>query len=160
MYAALLGTLALCIGAYLGFRGAIACEAPGELWFWDLAWLASIAIQLAILVFLGRLVIALEADALVVRFGFLSLGEARFSLTQIERSSRVRYEPIRQFGGWGWRVGKHEGETTVVYSIRGSHGVLLRLRQPIRAFFRTADLVLVGSGRAAELAAALERLHA
>lgn len=154
-----LGSIVLSVGAYVGFRGPVACESPGELWLWDLAWLPSIAILAALPLFLGRLVIELEADALVARFGFVSIGEARFPLTQIERFEPVTYRPIGQFGGWGWRLGRYDGEATAAYSMRGSTGLLLRLRQPIRMLFWKVDRALVGSLRASELAAALERLR-
>jgi hypothetical protein len=154
-----LGGTLLSVGIYLGFRDAIACETPAELWIWDATWLASLAILLVLPLFLGRLVIELEAGALVARFGFVSIGEARFPLTQIEAFEPVTYSAIGQFGGWGWRMGRHDGAPTAAYSMRGSTGLLLRLRQPIRMLFWNADRVLIGSLRASELAAALERLR-
>lgn len=155
----LLGLLVLGVFAHMGLRESVACERPAELWIWDAAWLGSHALLLGIALFLGRLVIKLEAGALVVRFGFVSLGEARFSVTEIESLEPIAYRPIAQFGGWGWRVGRHAGEPTVVYSMRGRHGVLLRLRRPVRVFFRRASHVLIGSDRADELAAALTRVR-
>jgi hypothetical protein len=157
--ALVVGVIVLSVGIYLGFRGAVAYESPAELWIWDATWLASLAILLALPLLLGRLVIELEADALVARFGFVSIGEARFPLNQIEAFEPVAYSPIGQFGGWGWRMGRHDGDATAAYSMRGSTGLLLRLRQPIRMLFWNADRVLIGSLRAPELAAALERVR-
>lgn len=157
--ALVLGGIVLSIGVYLGFREPVACETPDELWIWDLTWLSSIAILVFLTLCFGRLVIELEAGSLVARFGFLSIGEARFPLTQIAGFEPVTYHPIGQFGGWGWRMGRHDGEPTAAYSMRGSTGLLLRLRQPIRMLFWNAERVLIGSLRPAELAAALERLR-
>ena len=157
--AALVLAIAISVAAYVGLRATIAAEAPDELWIWDVSWLLSIAILVSIPILLGRLVIETEADALIVRFGFVSLGVVRFPLTEIEQSRPVRYRPIREFGGWGYRVGRHEGETTIVYSLRGAAGVLLRLREPRRALFRRTDRVLVGSLRPRALADTLARLR-
>jgi hypothetical protein len=151
--------IVLSVGVYVGFRDAVACETPEELWIWDVTWLASLAVLLGLAVLFGRLVIELGSDALVARFGFVSIGEARLPLTQIEAFEPVTYHPIGQFGGWGWRMGRHDGEATAAYSMRGSTGLLLRLRQPIRMLFWSADRVLIGSLRAAELGAALERVR-
>ena len=53
-----------------------------------------------------------------------------------------------------------DGEATAAYSMRGSTGLLLRLRQPIRMLFWKVDRALVGSLRAAELAALPENFRA
>ena len=151
----LLAAIVVCVGCYVILRGSVESEAPMRLWLWDLAWAPSVIILVAIPIFLGRLVIELSGDALVVRYGFVPIGAKRIPISGIERAEPVSYRPIRQFGGWGLRVGKHDGETTIVYSLRGNSGVLLRLRAPIGALFRSTDRVLIGSLRPAELASAL-----
>ena len=147
-----------CVGCYAMLRGVVESDAPAQLLLWDLSWAPSLIILLGIPIFLGRLVIELEGDALIVRFGFVSIGEVRFPVSGIECAEPVAYRPLRQFGGWGWRVGKHAGKTTIVYSLRGRTGVILRLRDPIRALFRKTDRVLIGSLCPEALARALTRV--
>ena len=94
------------------------------------------------------------AFALVVRFitevrpGWLiirlyPLRTARIDLTQIESAEVREYSAMREFGGWGIRVGQ-SGKS---YSAYGNQGVQLRLKDDKR--------ILIGSQRVEELAAAL-----
>ncbi len=160
LYLLFLVAIVASIGCYVILRGAVESDAPTQSWLWDLTWLPSLMLLLGIPAFLGRLVIELDGAALIVRFGFVSIGEVRLPVWGIEHAEPVVYRPIRQFGGWGWRVGQHAGETTVVYSLRGSTGVILRLRDPIRSLFRKTDRVLIGSLRPEALASALTRVIA
>ncbi len=57
----------------------------------------------------------------------------------------VTYRPIRQFGGWGIRGGRFQGEFTGVYSLRGNRGLLLSLTKETRFSFFRARRLLLGS---------------
>lgn len=144
-----------CGSGYLSGRGAVASEAPGMTWLWDLFWGFSLAVPLLALLLLGRLQLLVRDGSLCVRFGFVAMQVKEIPLSTIERAEVVRYAPIRQFGGWGLRKGMHEGAPTAVYSLRGSSGVLLTLAQPIPTFFLRTDKVLVGSENPARLAEVL-----
>ena len=103
----------------------------------------------------GRLVIQIDAEALSATFGFFGWPSQRIPLADIVRARAVTYRPIRTFGGWGIRCGAFEGETTSVYSVRGSRGVLLELSGERRiAGFRTRRF-LVGSAEHERLSAAI-----
>lgn len=38
----------------------------------------------------------------------------------------VQYHPLRDGGGWGWRIGRFEGEGCWFYNARGDRGVFIR----------------------------------
>lgn len=113
----------------------------------ELAWapfLVGVPLILLPLMF-GRLLIRVDAERLLAQFGFLGWPAQRIPLEQIERARAVTYRPILQFGGWGIRTGRFEGERTSVYTVRGSTGVLLELEEERRVSgFRTKRF-LVGS---------------
>jgi len=66
---------------------------------------------------------------------------------EIERSEAIEYSPIRDYGGWGvrWTGGGK------AYNVSGSEGVRLDRRD--------AEQLLIGSQRADELDAAIERIR-
>ena len=41
----------------------------------------------------------------------------------------VRYSPLRDGGGWGWRIGRFEGAGCWFYNARGNRGVFFRTPQ-------------------------------
>ena len=84
------------------------------------------------------------ADAVTVRFGFLST--TRVPLSDIAHAEAVRYRPIRDYGGWGLRgTGRRRALTT-----RGDEGVLLTRRD--------GSTLLIGSQKPHELLASLARV--
>jgi hypothetical protein len=91
------------------------------------------------------LVTTVDADAARVRFPpFRGLRLGRGAIASAEA---VSYRPIREFGGWGYRIGRNRSRA---YTVSGDRGVRLRLADG-------RDLV-VGSRRPDELAAALQHL--
>jgi hypothetical protein len=146
-----------CTLAFLMLRDSVAADAPGVVWIWDGIWLSTLLCTLGVPVLFGRMVVLIEDGSLVVRFGFMPLVEKAIPLQQIERAEVVRYRPIREFGGWGLRVGKFGGVRTVVYSMRGSSGVLLTLAYPMRALLVRTDRILIGSETPHTLGDALNR---
>ena len=103
----------------------------------------------------GRLVIQIDADTLSATFGFLGWPSQRIPLGDIVAARAVSYHPIRQFGGWGIRCGVFDGEKTLVYTVRGREGVLVRLRDERRVSgFRVKQFIL-GSLEPERLAAAI-----
>lgn len=80
-----------------------------------------------------------------IMFGFPLGMSRRVPLSDIEAVEVVRYRPLRDFGGWGLRIGR----MGVMYNARGDQAVRLTLRG--------GRVVFVGSQRPGELAAALRR---
>lgn len=70
----------------------------------------------------------------------------RCPVAEIDTCEVVRYRPLRDYGGWGWRWNPKRGWC---YTMRGDRGVAVRLRNGKR--------FLVGSQRPEELAAAIEK---
>ena len=69
----------------------------------------------------------------------------------------VTYRPIRQFGGWGIRGGRFQGEFTGVYSMRGNRGLFLSLTKETRFSFFRARRLLLGSQEPEKLQQAIDR---
>lgn len=116
-----------------------------------------VAILIAIPLLFGRLVFEVQEDAIRIRFGYVGWPGRIVPLGDVERTEVVTYRPIRQFGGWGIRGGRFQGEFTGVYSMRGNRGLLLFLTQDTRVFlFRTRRLLL-GSQEPERLQQAIDR---
>ncbi len=103
----------------------------------------------------GRLVFQVDEEGVAARFGDPGWLAQRVPLSRIERARIVSYRPIRQFGGWGIRVGRFEGEKTSIYSVRGTRGVLLELTEARRISGARTRRFLLGSEDPERLAAAI-----
>lgn len=93
----------------------------------------------------GRLRIRIDAEMLTAEFGYLGWPIQQVPIANIVRARVVTYRPILQFGGWGIRAGRLEGEKTSVYTVRGTTGVLLELAQEQRLSGFRSKRFLVGS---------------
>ena len=93
-----------------------------------------------------RLETEVRADGLYVRF-FPLRKQEKIAYEQIEACNATAYSPIRDYGGWGVRLGK-KGQA---YNVSGNEGVQLRLAE--------ARPLLIGSQRAAELAEAINQMR-
>ncbi|WP_135306088.1 DUF6141 family protein [Haloarcula amylovorans] len=106
-----------------------------------------IVIAGSIVVFLWslRLITEVRDDGLYIRFVPIHRSFRRVPWTDIESVESVSYRPLREYGGWGirWRSG------AIAYNVSGSNGVFLTKRDDRG--------LLIGSQRADELAAAIQR---
>lgn len=57
-------------------------------------------------------------------WGFLGLLQSRFALSGLESFRVVTFNPLRDFGGWGWRLGRGGNRC---YNTSGNRGVELRI---------------------------------
>lgn len=97
----------------------------------------------ALLLYAARLSVRLDSQAIHVRFvPFLT---RRIPLERIDRWEARTYRPIREYGGWGVRVGLF-GKGSA-YNVRGNRGVQLT--------FSDGKRLLIGSQRAEEFAASI-----
>jgi len=78
-----------------------------------------------------------------VRFGPGFLGK-RWPLAEVAQAKVVRYAPLREFGGWGYRIGRGG---TRAWTVRGRDGV--------ESIMRDGRTVVIGSSRAQDLEAAI-----
>lgn len=102
-------------------------------------------VGLPVLFLLLGLEVEVSPNAVIIRFTplFTRVIEKR-EITYVEA---LTYQPLRQFGGWGIRGWGGR----VAYNVRGNQGVELTLYDGRR--------VLIGTQRAAELAAAIAALR-
>lgn len=83
-----------------------------------------------------------------LRVGFRPMPLKRIAIEEITRAEAVKYNPLVDAGGWGWKYSRKHGATRNVW---GEHGVAIRYGEKGR--------MLIGSKRADELAMAIHRLN-
>ena len=94
-----------------------------------------------------RLRTEVRADGIYVQLWPLHQSYRQISWDEIEHYEARRYEPLREFGGWGirWAPGK------LAYSAGGNHGAWIQ---------RTDERsILIGSQRAEEFVSAIDELN-
>ncbi|KTG10639.1 hypothetical protein AUR64_08215 [Haloprofundus marisrubri] len=97
------------------------------------------------LLYSARLETEVRDDGVYVRFVPFHRSPRRIGWEEMTSAEATEYSPIGEFGGWGlrWRPG------SVAYSVSGTEAV--RIERP------DEKTVVVGSQRASEFAAAIER---
>jgi len=97
---------------------------------------------IAYLLYAARLITEVCPDALYLRF--FPLTQRRISWSEVTSCEARTYRPVREYGGWGIRVGR----SGMAYNVSGNRGVQLELRR--------GKALLIGSQRAKELASVIE----
>lgn len=92
-----------------------------------------------------RLVTVVTDRRLVIRFR--PMPGRDIAISSITRAEAVKYSPIGDGGGWGWRI---SGTYHRIFNVSGDRGVHVRFGESKR------DQFLVGSRRPGELAEAIE----
>ena len=135
LMASIIVSLTLVVAVLVGFF------TPSGDWMIAMLVLA-VPIALIVALFLWfKLVTDVSANQLHVGF---PLGLSRtIPLSEIESAEAVRYRPLRDFGGWGFRIGR-DG---IMYNARGD--------QAVKLILKTGQTIFVGSARAEELARVL-----
>lgn len=65
-------------------------------------------------------------DVIYLRLGFLfPMMWRRIPLDTVVSVEAVRYRPIRDAGGWGYRYGRYDGRSCWYYTMRGNRGVYI-----------------------------------
>jgi len=118
--------------------------------------LVSIVLLVIPLIF-GKLVIRVDEQALHVVFGMIGWPAQHIPLDSIKTARAVDYRPIINFGGWGIRRGRLDGEMTSAYTSRGKRGVLFELKEERRICAITTSRFLVSSEQPEKLAATIGR---
>jgi hypothetical protein len=112
---------------------------------------------LAIPLLFGRFTIQVDEENLTATWGYLGWPKQVIPLSTIEKSDIITYKALRQFGGWGIRCGRIDGESTSCYTLRGNRGVLLTLSEDIRINFARTRRFLLGSQEPERLQQALAK---
>jgi hypothetical protein len=92
-----------------------------------------------------RLVVDVYDDHIHIQH--ISLIRRDIAMSDIQSAEAIKYNPIRDYGGWGYR--RLLGKNSVAYNVSGNEGVRLTLRG-------AGHDILIGSQHAAELASAIE----
>jgi hypothetical protein len=114
---------------------------PAPDWMMVLLWLA-FGIGLPVLFFIFELAVTVNASSVDIRFS--PLLQRTIPLTEIVKAEARTYAPLREYGGWGIRVGWSGRKA---YNISGNDGVELTLRD--------GSKIMIGSQRSQELAQAI-----
>jgi hypothetical protein len=93
----------------------------------------------------GRLTIRVGEENLTATWGYFGWPQQVIPLSTISDAEIITYNALRQFGGWGIRWGRIDGESTSCYTLRGNRGVLLTLAEDIRVSFARTQRFLLGS---------------
>jgi hypothetical protein len=113
----------------------------------DIAGAAALAFSLlglvALLLYVARLSVCLDSQAIHIRF--VPFFARHIPLEQIQCWEARTYRPIREYGGWGIRVGLFGRGSA--YNVSGNRGVQLT--------FSDGKRLLIGSQRAEEFAAGI-----
>ena len=103
----------------------------------------------------GRLLITVEENVLRISFGYIGLIKKDIPLSYINEARVVEYRPVREFGGWGIRCGKFEGQKTGCYNLRGNRGILLSLSREIKVCIMNTSRLIIGCESPEKLKTAL-----
>lgn len=106
--------------------------------------LLALAVGVAIVSLLfGAMALTTRVTDAGIRVNGLLFINRLISFDEIESGAARKYNPLIEYGGWGYRI----GPSGKAYNARGDEGVQLTLRDGGR--------ILIGSGRAQELADAI-----
>lgn len=72
-----------------------------------------------------ELVTEVRSDGVTCRFRFLQRRARRLEWSEIKSFEAVTYRPLREYGGWGIRVGRNG----VAYTVSGNRGVRFHRRE-------------------------------
>lgn len=103
----------------------------------------------------GKLLIIVEDNTLRISFGYLGIIRKEIPLSFIKEARVVEFRPIREFGGWGIRCGRFEGQKTGCYNLKGSRGVLLSLSTEIYVCIMKTGRLIIGCEEPEKLKSAI-----
>lgn len=92
-------------------------------------------ISVGIVLWLMTIPLTIEVTNEDVRVRLAGIGRA-IDLTQIVSVEARRYSPIKQFGGWGWRVGRDGARA---FSIAGNHAAVVTLADGREIYMGSKD---------------------
>lgn len=100
-----------------------------------------VALLVGLLVSFTKLESFLTAEGVSVRFFPFIRKKQLFPIEGIEKIEVVSYKPLREYGGWGLRIGKNG----VAYSVSGKQGILITFKEPQKLFIGKHKTLLVGT---------------
>ncbi len=113
-----------------------------------LKWGVGLSLLLILGMYSFRLETAIKREGVYVRFFPLELRYSKHAWEVIARSYIREYNPISEYGGWGWRHG--DAQIGKALSISGRMGLQLE--------FKNGEKLLIGTQRAEEIEQVLEQI--
>lgn len=113
-----------------------------------------VAIPFVFYLFMGQLRVRITDDGVDAAWGFVRVFKKHVPFSQIRRGEAVTYSPIREFGGWGIRMGlgKKRG-----WTVRGNRALVLHLSDGTHFYLTSqkperllVSLQSAGAGKMAE----------
>jgi hypothetical protein len=126
------------------FLGQAFGENPAPDWAIWIIWIL-VGIGLPTLFYISKLII--DVDRMYIHIHLIPFTEKKIALDDILLAEARKYNPIREFGGWGVRWGFGN---TRAYNISGDQGVELELKN--------GQKIMIGSQRSEKLSKVISRL--
>lgn len=112
-----------------------------------------VAILITVWLSLMKLNLFIDKEGISVHFFLLQLRPSYYPWEAIDSCDVVKYNPLREFGGWGVRIaGIRIGPAKRAYTISGNYALKLKLANKSTLF--------IGTKRPEELKEFLNQLHA
>ena len=103
---------------------------------------------ISVILFLSKLKTIITEEGVYIRLLPFALKTRFFAWEDIEEAYVRRYRPLREYGGWGVRLGWKGG---IAYNVYGNIGLQL--------VFNNGKKLLIGTNRAEELAEVLKKIN-
>jgi hypothetical protein len=137
--------------ALLGFVQQVLLDKPfGDNPAPDIVLIFVLLIPIAIFILIRSITLHTRVDAHGITWRFVPLHrkERHKSWKEIDTAEVIRYHPIRDYGGWGYRLGR----AGKAYSVSGSYGLQLT--------FNKGSKLLIGTQKPDELKRVLQQIKA
>lgn len=111
------------------------------------AWIGlAVALLVSLTLAFAKLETTMSSEGIAVRFFPFIRKTTLFSFEDIESVRVVEYKPLREYGGWGLRIGKNG----VAYTVSGKNGVLITFKEPRRLMRGMHKTLLIGTQKPEE----------
>ncbi len=102
-------------------------------------------IGMMILFLKARLVVEIRDEGIYYRFPPFINREKKIAKEEIDRFEIRKYNPIKEYGGWGIRQRRLATRNNVAYNVSGSTGLQLYLKSGKKILFGTQRSEVLGS---------------
>ncbi len=93
--------------------------------------------------YVTKLITEIRSDGLVISFYPLLFSQIKIPFKNIQSCQAIKYKPLREYGGWGVRL----GAKGTAYNVSGDRGVQIELINGTK--------ILIGSGNSESLSSAI-----
>lgn len=104
-------------------------------------------IILPVFMYFCKLTVSVDKCGVKFRYFLLQIKYREVKFEDILLYEIVKYKPLREYGGWGIRMGKYG----IAYTVKGNRGIMFKLKNGKR--------ILLGSQRADEFIKALDSFN-